>query len=192
MTENTEITSEDAQQFINKAKAQIAEYRGWFIALGILLIVLGTIAIIFPFMTTIAAKVFLGWVFLISGVAQIVHAFSTKTWSQFALNILMGLLYLVAGAYLAFLPLTGILTLTILLAVLFIVEGVIEAGMAFRLRPQEGSPGWPNSAGPSPPRPSWTGLRRMSHPGLSSPTPVRSMSAPRGATPSGLTSPTAA
>jgi uncharacterized membrane protein HdeD (DUF308 family) len=146
MTENTEITPEDAQQFVDKARAQIAEYRGWFIALGILLIILGTIAILFPFMTTIAAKIFLGWVFLISGIAQIVHAFSTKTWSQFALNVLMGVLYLVAGAYLAFLPLTGILTLTILLAFLFIFEGVIETGMAFRLKPQEGW-GWMLAAG---------------------------------------------
>jgi uncharacterized membrane protein HdeD (DUF308 family) len=50
-------------------------------------------------------------------------------------------LYVVAGAYLAFFPLTGIITLTILLAALFIVEGGLEISMALRVRPHEGW-GW--------------------------------------------------
>ena len=134
------------RDMIGRAKAQIAEHRGWFIALGIILIIVGTLAIIFPFMTTIATKIFIGWMLLIGGVAQIIHAFSTQKWSQFFLNILVGLLYLVVGGWLAFLPLTGILTLTILLAATFIVEGVLEAAMAFRMRPQDGW-GWMLTAG---------------------------------------------
>ncbi|MGE4246777.1 MAG: HdeD family acid-resistance protein, partial [Parvibaculaceae bacterium] len=110
------------------------------------LIVLGTGAILFPFITTIAAKIFLGWLFLIGGVVQIAHAFSTKGWSEFLLSLLIGLLYAVAGAWLAFLPLTGIITLTILLAVLFIFEGVMEVGIAIRMRPQNGW-GWMLAAG---------------------------------------------
>lgn len=116
----------------------IGEHRNWFIALGVLLIVLGILAIAFPFITTIAAKIFLGWLFLIGGVGQIIHAFSTQKWSQFIINVLIGILYLIAGAWLAFFPLTGIITLTIFLAVMFIIEGVLEAGMAFRIRPQNG------------------------------------------------------
>jgi uncharacterized membrane protein HdeD (DUF308 family) len=57
------------------------------------------------------------------------------------MSFLIGALYLAAGAYLAFLPLAGILTLTILLAALFIAEGVLEIIMAFRVRPHEGW-GW--------------------------------------------------
>jgi uncharacterized membrane protein HdeD (DUF308 family) len=55
--------------------------------------------------------------------------------------LLIGLLYLAAGGYLAFLPFSGIITLTILLAALFIAEGVLEVIMAFRVRPHEGW-GW--------------------------------------------------
>lgn len=124
----------------------VSRHRTWFIVLGVVLILLGTGAILFPFLTTIAAKIFLGWLFLIGGIVQVVHAFSTKAWSEFFLNLLIGLLYLVAGGWLAFLPLTGILTLTILLAFLFIFEGVMEAALAFRIRPHEGW-GWMLLAG---------------------------------------------
>src|SRR5690349_21567814 len=62
-------------------------------------------------------------------------------WRGFLWELLLGLLYAVAGAYLAFFPLTGIITLTILLAAMFLVEGVLEIVMAFRVRPHEGW-GW--------------------------------------------------
>jgi uncharacterized membrane protein HdeD (DUF308 family) len=116
----------------------ISENKGWFYFLGILLIVLGVAAIAFPFVTTIAAKIFLGWLFLIGGIIQIVHAFSTRAWSEFFLDLLIGVLYVVAGSWLAFFPLTGIVTLTLLLALMFIIEGVLEAVIAFRIRPHAG------------------------------------------------------
>jgi len=124
----------------------ITENRTWFIILGILLIALGVLAIAFPFATTIAAKVFLGWLFLIGGIIQVIHAFSTRGWSEFFLDLLMGILYLVAGGWLAFFPLTGIVTLTIFLAAMFVVQGVIEIAMAFRIRPLDGW-GWMLVAG---------------------------------------------
>ena len=106
--------------------------------LGILLIVLGTLGIVFPFLTTIAAKIFLGWLFLIGGMVQIVHAFSTRGWSEFFLDLLMGVLFLIGGGWLAFFPLTEIITLTIFLAAMFVVQGIIEIAMALRMRPHEG------------------------------------------------------
>lgn len=126
--------------------AAISENRNWFMILGALLVILGFVAILFPFATTIAAKIVLGWLFLIGGAGQIWHAFSTQKWSEFALNLLVGVLYLAAGAWLAFLPLSGILTLTILLSALFIVEGALESMMAFRMKPREGW-GWMLFAG---------------------------------------------
>jgi len=119
-------------------QAAITENKTWFYLLGILLILLGMAAVAFPFVTTIAAKIFLGWLFLIGGVIQIVHAFSTRAWSEFFLDLLIGVLYLIAGGWLAFFPLTGIVTLTVLLALMFIFQGVIEAGIAFRIRPHDG------------------------------------------------------
>jgi uncharacterized membrane protein HdeD (DUF308 family) len=116
----------------------VAQNRVWFAILGICLIILGIIAIWFPVFTTVAAKVFLGWLFLIGGIIQIVHAFSTQTWSAFFFDLVIGVLYVLVGLWLAFFPLTGVLTLTVLIAALFIIEGILELGMAARTRPYEG------------------------------------------------------
>jgi uncharacterized membrane protein HdeD (DUF308 family) len=75
----------------------IAEHRTWFIVLGIVLILLGIVAIVFPLMSTIAVKIMVGWLFLIGGIVQIIHAFSTQKWSSFFLNLLVGILYVIAG-----------------------------------------------------------------------------------------------
>lgn len=130
--------STSAPSVSGSVHAAVAENRTWFMVLGILLIVLGIVAIAFPFLTTIAAKIFLGWLFLIGGIVQVVHAFSTQNWSAFFLNLLVGALYVLVGGWLAFFPLAGILALTVLLAAMFILEGVLECGMALRTRPHEG------------------------------------------------------
>jgi uncharacterized membrane protein HdeD (DUF308 family) len=80
----------------------------------------------------------LGWLFLIGGVVMIMHAFYAPGWKGFIWELLIGILYLVAGGYLSFFPLTGLVTLAILLAALFLAEGVAEIIMAFQVRPHEG------------------------------------------------------
>lgn len=123
---------------VAETKQLISEKWGWFLALGIVLILAGIVAIAFPLLSSIAAKLVLGWLFIIGGVMMIVHAFQAPGWSGFLWELLIGILYAVVGGYLAFFPLSGLLTLTILIAALFIAEGVFEAIMAFRVRPHEG------------------------------------------------------
>jgi len=126
---------------IAEVKAAIQENRGWFIALGILMIVLGLAAIAFPYATTIAAKIMIGWLFLIGGFAEIFRAFSMKNWKSLLGNLLVGVLYVFVGAWLAFFPLAGIISLTLMLAFVFILEGAVKLSMGFKLRPMEGW-GW--------------------------------------------------
>lgn len=128
----------DVEMRLVDTRRLIAEKWGWFLALGIVLIVAGLVAIAFPLFSTIAAKIMLGWLFLIGGAMMILHAFQAPGWQGFLWELLIGILYAVAGGYLAFFPLTGLLTLAILLAVLFIVEGIFEVIMALRVRPHEG------------------------------------------------------
>jgi len=135
------LTAADIEARILETRKLITEKWGWFLALGIVLIVAGLAAIAFPFLSTIAAKIMLGWLFLIGGVVMILHAFNAPGWKGFIWELLIGILYLVAGAYLSFFPLTGLVTLAILLAALFIAEGVAEVIMAFQVRPHEGW-GW--------------------------------------------------
>jgi uncharacterized membrane protein HdeD (DUF308 family) len=139
MTERFSQT--DVEAALIEGRRYVADHWGWFLALGILFIIGGIAAIAFPLLSTIATKVALGWIFMIGGVLLIVHAFSVKGWRGFLWSLLIGILYLVAGGWLAFFPFTGIITLTILLAAMFLVEGVLEVVMAFRVRPHEGW-GW--------------------------------------------------
>jgi len=136
-----QISKADVDAAIAAARRAIAERWGWFLTIGIVLALAGVAAIAFPLVSTIAAKVALGWIFLVSGALLAVHAFSVQQWRGFLLSLLLGALYLVAGGWLAFFPFTGIVTPTILLAALFLVEGVLEVVMAVRVRPHEGW-GW--------------------------------------------------
>jgi len=132
-------TGDDPMTMARKHMAEVvAEHRGWFMFAGGALIVLGVIAVLFPLLTTVVAKVFLGWLILIGGVVEIVYAFSTKRWSAFFYNLLMGILYLIVGIWLAFFPLAGVITLTVLLALTFILQGVVQAMIAFQMKPHEG------------------------------------------------------
>lgn len=132
------LTVADLETRLLESKKLIADKWGWFLALGIVLIVAGLAAIAFPLMGTIAAKIFLGWLFLIGGVMMIMHAFQAPGWQGFLWELLIGILYAFAGAYLAFFPFTGLITLALVLSVLFIIEGIFEVIQAFRVRPHEG------------------------------------------------------
>ena len=134
----TTDTTADLKAEAARMRFYIADHWLWFLGLGLLLTLAGAAAIAFPFFSTVAAKIALGWLLLFTGVANIVHAFATSGWRAFGHNLLVGLLFAAAGAYLAFFPLTGIITLTILLAALFIVEGYFELMMALRLQPDAG------------------------------------------------------
>jgi len=123
---------------MDELKQAVAEKSSWFIALGIALIILGTISIAFPLFMTIAAKIFLGWMILIGGIASVVHAFYARDWGGFFWSLLIGILYVIVGGWLAFFPLAGLIGLTVLIAVMFIGEGLVKAFIGFGLEKEDG------------------------------------------------------
>lgn len=110
----------------------IREHRGRFRWLGIGLVIAGILAVLFPLVASIAAKVMIGWFLLVVGGVTLWHAFQARSWQDAALSGLIGVLHLAAGVYLAFFPLTGLVGLTVLLAILFGIQGAIEIAMARR------------------------------------------------------------
>jgi uncharacterized membrane protein HdeD (DUF308 family) len=119
---------------------------GWLLALGIGLIVLGLLDIAVPMIATLAIGIFLGWLLLIGGVAQILHAFSARGWRGFALHLLGGVVYLLAGGWMIFNPLLGALALTLMLAAFLLIQGIFQIVLALRIRPARGW-GWPLASG---------------------------------------------
>ncbi len=108
---------------------------------GIALIVLGTVAIIAPGIATLFVTTFIGWLFIMSAVAEFYLAFQVHGGWRIAGAVLTGLVSLVAGAWLLLNPAAGALALTFLLAAYFVATGVVKAIAAFQLRGVGGS-GW--------------------------------------------------
>jgi len=114
---------------------------GWSIVLGVLIIVLGFIAMMAPLATGVVAMSILAWTAIFGGVAQIVYAFQAHSGGRTLLEVILGVVYLAAGIYLMFHPLAGLLTLTLLLGCMLVGYGVIAVILAFQMRPTQGW-GW--------------------------------------------------
>ena len=107
---------------------------GWFVALGIALVILGTVCIIGNVTATLATVSAFGWLLLVGGVAALFHAFETRTWSGFFLSLLSAVLRGFTGYLLIRYPLAGEWSLTLLLASLLVVGGMFRAIGAATLR----------------------------------------------------------
>ena len=107
---------------------------GWLFTLGICMVVLGIAAICLPMFATLAIEIIIGWLLIVGGIIHAIHAFSTKEHGGSVMNILGAILYVVVGALLLTHPVAGVLTLTLILAAFFLVEGVFKIIMAFQMR----------------------------------------------------------
>jgi uncharacterized membrane protein HdeD (DUF308 family) len=118
----------------------VSERWGWFMALGVLLIVLGIVAIGAPFASGVAINLLIGWLLVISGVAHGVHAFRATGWRGGLVQFLCGLLYLGVGVMMIRNPVAGLLALTMTVLVYFIVSGIFKIILAIRVEnlPQRG------------------------------------------------------
>ena len=107
---------------------------GWYLALGIVLIVLGMIAIGSTFMMTIASVLFFGWLLIIGGVMEAIHAFWHKRWAGFFLDLLTGILYVIVGWMMVTNPKASALLLTLVIAMFLVFEGVLRIVTALTAR----------------------------------------------------------
>ncbi len=119
--------------------SEVNDNLGWFIGLGIGLIILGWLAIFVPFASTFAIETFVGILFAVGGIMHIIHAFRWKTSGRFVSDLFLGIIYLISGLWLLAYPLTGVFTLTFVLSILFFIEGIFKIIQSARTR---NSSGW--------------------------------------------------
>jgi len=100
---------------------------GWFVALGISLMVLGAVCILGEATATLATELAFGWLLIVGSVVALIQAFQVRTWSGFFLFSLSALLRGFTGYLLVRYPLVGEYSLTLLLASLFIGGGLFRA-----------------------------------------------------------------
>ena len=112
---------------------------GWMVAIGVISIVLGIAALLFPWWATLGIELVFGIFLLIVGVLELVRVFFDRPPSGLALGVIFGILAIVAGGLLLVYPLEGMITLTLVLALFFLLGGVFKATAALMVRP---APGW--------------------------------------------------
>jgi uncharacterized membrane protein HdeD (DUF308 family) len=112
---------------------------GWYMALGVILVLTGIYAIYAGEAATLASVIVLGLVLTIAGVAQVIGAFMARGAGHVILALLVGVLDIVVGIMLLQHPGIGALTITLLLAALFVFGGIYRFVAALWLQfPQYG------------------------------------------------------
>jgi uncharacterized membrane protein HdeD (DUF308 family) len=105
-----------------------------FLTQGVIMVVLGVLAVVWPQISTIAVDVYVGWLFLLSGVVGLVSMFLAQNVQAFLWSLLTAALSLFVGVLLLWHPTEGAVSLTLVLIALFIVEGIfqIAASLSYR------------------------------------------------------------
>jgi uncharacterized membrane protein HdeD (DUF308 family) len=107
---------------------------GWIIALGVVFVIAGIIALGSVVMATAATVFVVGIMMVIAGVAEVINAFQIKTWGKFLLWLLLGALYIVAGFFAFENPLLAAAVLTLLLGFSLLVSGIMRMVLAFSMQ----------------------------------------------------------
>jgi len=112
---------------------------GWSIALSILMIITGILAMAAPEIAGVAVTVVVAWLLVISGIGHLLFAWHARGAGALIFEILLAVVYLWTGVYIFMQPLAGLVALTLVLAIYLFAEGILETFLAFRFRPH---PGW--------------------------------------------------
>jgi uncharacterized membrane protein HdeD (DUF308 family) len=111
---------------------------GWIVALGVVYLIAGFIALGSVVMATVASVWVVGIMMIIAGVAEVINAFQVKTWGKFILWLLLGALYIVAGFVAFENPLLTAVWLTLFLGAALVASGIVRIYLAFNMK--AGSP----------------------------------------------------
>jgi uncharacterized membrane protein HdeD (DUF308 family) len=116
--------------------------RNWwlFVVLGLVSVVVGFVALSCYFTATLASVFVFGWLLIIAGAAEVVHAVVVRNGRSFALHLLAAALYLVTGFFMLQDPVRAAAVITLLLAASFLVGGVLR--IIFSLTTQHHGWGW--------------------------------------------------
>ncbi len=111
--------------------------RGWFIALGVVLVILGLVALWNVIDASLVTTIIIGWVLVIAGIATFIGAFTTDLGLGWRLlQLVLGILYVVVGFDLIADPLQGAIIVTVVIGVMLIADGILRIVAFFMDRPR--------------------------------------------------------
>lgn len=122
----------------NQLETLLGKAWGWFVAIGLVSLLGGILALAHPFAASFTVAMIASWVFLLIGSMQVVHAFRLRGWPGHYSTLLFGLLMIVMALIFMLDPLSGVMSLTLLVAVIFALLGVAKLTFSFHVRPRKG------------------------------------------------------
>jgi len=111
---------------IIKATPEMIHNWGWFLAFGIVLLLLGIAAIVRSISATVASMVFFGWLLVFSSLIEFADAFMVGNWAGFFLHLLAAILFGITGVVMISKPVISAETVTYLMAVFFLIAGLYQ------------------------------------------------------------------
>jgi len=129
--------SEVAGTHLSNGATELAPLRaksGWIIALGVVYVLAGLVALGSVFFATVVTVFVVGIMMLIAGIAEVINSFQIKSWGKFLLWLLLGVLYILAGFVTFENPLLAAAVLTLLLGFALIVSGIMRLILAFNMK----------------------------------------------------------
>lgn len=112
--------------------------RAEFNVLGIALVVVGLVALLFPFVAALSFNLLVGTTLFAGGLLTLLHAFRVRRWQGRAVQILLALLYIGGGLIFLANPFAGLIALIVTLGAFFIADGVARVLLALQIRPASG------------------------------------------------------
>lgn len=123
---------------IVRATPEMIHNWGWFLAFGILLVLLGVAAIVRSVASTVVSMMFFGWLLLFAGAIQFVEAFMVGKWAGFFLHLLIAILFAVAGMLMLIRPVISAEAATLVMSLFFLIGGLFQLIYALWVH----LPGW--------------------------------------------------
>jgi len=114
----------DMEQMQRAVATSLHEHWVFFLVEGIILVILGLAAIVIPHIATLAVEILFGWLFLISGIVGLITTFWMRQAPGFWWSLVSAILGIAVGIVLLLRPLSGVLSLTLVLIAFFVIEGV--------------------------------------------------------------------
>ncbi|SRR6266566_4871713 len=118
------VNSSDISHFEHRVVGALADSWRFLLIEGIILVVLGAAAVVVPPIATLAVEIILGWLFFISGIVGLVMTFMMRHAPGFWWSLFSAVVAIAAGVMLIGWPVSGAVSLTLVLIVFFIMEGV--------------------------------------------------------------------
>ena len=130
------MSVEAAAQALREATREtVRRYSIWYLIQGVLMVIAGIVALIYPFVSSVALVLFLGWILIISGIVQGISLIGAQNVPNFWLQLVSVVLSIIVGVLFLWRPGEAVVTLALLLIVFFMVEGFAKIVFSLTIRP---------------------------------------------------------